>query len=98
MTSLPIYLDNCTPSGEQVDFSAIKSTGNAEPSSRILNGSSDHGFDQEWLEPATLADGRACSLVYLLNDEDFLDEDGEPFDDLSNVDWFEHLVRVRLKF
>ena len=98
MTTLPIYSDNCTPTGEVVDLSTIKSSGNAECTSRVLDGSSDHGYDQEWLEPATLADGRECSLVYLLNNEDFEDGDGEAYDDLSNVDWLGHLVRVRLEF
>lgn len=95
--TLPVYLDNSTPTSDTVTLSSITSSGNAEPTSRVLAGSSDHGYDQEWIEPATLADGRKCSLVYLLNDEDFEDENGKAYDDLSNVDWAAHLVRVRLE-
>ena len=98
MTALPLYSDNCHATGEVVDLSTITSSGNAEPTSRVLDGSSDHGYDQEWLEPATLADGRECSLVYLLDNEDFEDENGEAYDDLGNVDWLGHLVRVRLEY
>jgi hypothetical protein len=96
MTTLPIYYDNSTPTGETVDLSTITPNGNAFCSGRVLDGSSDHGYGQEWLESATLADGRECSLVYLLDNEDFEDENGEVYDDLSYVDWENHLVRVRL--
>jgi len=97
MTTLPIYSNNSHATGEFVELVAIKSNGIAECTSRVLDGSSDHGYDQEWLEPATLADGRECSLVYLLNNEDFEDENGDAYDDLSNVDWLGHLVRVKLE-
>jgi hypothetical protein len=81
---------------ELIDPALVEPTGNAEPTSRVLDGSSDHGYAEEWQEPAVLPDGRECYRMYLFDDEDITGENGErllaedyPWDD-------EHVRRVLL--
>ncbi|MEN6401633.1 MAG: hypothetical protein ABFD94_06785 [Armatimonadia bacterium] len=78
-----------------VDWDKWESGGNAEPTSRVLEGSRDHGYDQEWIEPG-LYDGEKAQIVYLLADGDLLDDVGEPYDDLGNVAWEDHVARIVL--
>ena len=71
-------------------------TGNAEPTSRVLNGSSDHGAAEEWLEPAVLPDGRKCYRVYLFDESDITDDEGNPLD-AENYPWSDEQVkRIKL--
>lgn len=59
----------------------------AEPSSRVLEGSRDHGYDQEYIGGGTV-DGIPVSAVYLLDDDDYnSDDDGNPDEDAGNWDW-----------
>jgi hypothetical protein len=68
----------------------------AYPTSRLLDGSSDHGYAEEWAEPATLPDGRPCLRMYLFDDEDIHDEEGEPLL-AENYPWdHEHVRRILL--
>lgn len=76
-----------------IDISTITITGQAEPTSRCLDGSSDAGYAQEWVEPGQLPDGTTCSVVYLFDDEDV----AAAGDDESSLPWDEdHIARVRL--
>lgn len=61
----------------RVSFADFESSGNAQPTSRMLDGSLDHGFAQEWIEPGHITiDGerRPARLVYLFSDADCRDE------------------------
>lgn len=98
MKKLQIYLDNSTPTDEYAPFPAIRSTGNAESTSRVLDGSADHGYAQEWLEPATLEDGRKGSIVYLFRDEDLLDPEGEEIVEAENYPWDRCMAHFRLNY
>jgi len=59
---------------------SFESLGNAEPTSRLLEGSSDSWADQEWSEPVKI-NGQECTIYYLFSEEDMQDEDGEPLQD-----------------
>jgi hypothetical protein len=81
---------------EQIDPSLVAATEQAQPTARILDGSDDNGFAEEWQEPAVMPDGRKCYRVYLFNKDEITDEDGElleadqyPFD-------HEHVRRIVL--
>ena len=69
-----------------VDPSNIESIGQAYPSNRVLQGSSDSQYSEEWLEDGLLPDGRECTLVYLFDDDDIdgLDPEDYPWDDGLN--------------
>lgn len=68
----------------------------AFPTSRVLDGSSDHGYAQEWKEAATLPDGSACYRVYLFDETEVTDEDGEAID-AENYPWDDdHVARIIL--
>jgi len=70
----------------------------AEPTSRVLDGSSDHGYAQEWAEPAILPDGRKCSRIYLFDEDDIVDENGDYIEDSENLPWDEeHVARIVLR-
>lgn len=72
-------------------------TGNAFATSRVLDGSSDHGAFQEWLEPAVLPNGRKCHRVYLFDESDLQDDDGEWLEDASNFPWGDkNVARIKL--
>ena len=65
-------------------MSDFKSGGNAEPTSRIPSGS-EVPFDEEWMEPGHLADGRSVSLVYHFDAEQTTSDEAEnyPWDDAA---------------
>lgn len=87
---------NYTHGDETIDASLVKATDNAFTTSRVLDGSNDHGFAEEWLEPATLPDGRSCYRVYLFDDEDITDDNGEPID-AEHYPWDDdHVARIKL--
>lgn len=79
-----------------IDPALVVPTGNAEPSSRLLNGSEDHGYAEEWLEPAVLPDGRECSRVYLFSAGDIVSDDGEPLEAEDYPFDDAHVVRIRV--
>ena len=82
---------------EYIDFSLVKSTGTAEPTSRVLDGSYDAGYTQEWVEPCVLPDGRKGEIVYLFDDDDLLDADGNPIEEAENLPFdSEHVMRIKL--
>lgn len=73
-----------------IDPSLVAPTGNAEPTGRVLDGSADHGFAEEWAEPAVLPDGRKCRRVYLFDAaETFSDAEQYPWDNA-------HVARILL--
>lgn len=53
-----------------IDFGSIEPTDDAYPTSRVLEGSEDHGYDEEWHEPGQLPDGRKGHTVYLFDSDD----------------------------
>jgi hypothetical protein len=82
---------------EMIDAAEVKATGNAFPTSRVLNGSSDHGYEQEWFEPAVLPDGRSCYRVYLFDEGDITDDNGDPID-AEDYPWDDqHVRRIKLR-
>ena len=81
---------------ELVHYHSIDITGNAEPTSRLLSGSYDAGYVQEWIAPCMLEDGREGEAVYLFDDEDIVWSDGEPRE-TEDYPWDEeHLHRIKL--
>jgi len=84
---------------EMIDIDEVITFGNAEPTSRVLDGSSDHGYAQEWTEDCNLPDGRKGQVVYLFSDEDLLDKDGEPIEDVADLPFDnDHVRRIRLTY
>ena len=75
-------------------FSEFEPSGDAVPTSRVLDGSSDHGFDEEWAEPGyVVIDGekRQASRMYLF-------DASETGDDASEYPWDEkHVARIILR-
>ncbi|MDD5060685.1 MAG: hypothetical protein PHN44_00170 [Candidatus Marinimicrobia bacterium] len=63
-----------------IDPSTVIATDQAVPTGRLLDGSSDHGYVEEWQEPAILPDGRQCYRMYLFDDDDITDEEGNHLD------------------
>ena len=73
-----------------IDPAELVSTGNAHPSGRVLDGSEDHGYAEEWLEPCTYR-GMDCMAVYLF------DEDEVDHEDAGGYPWdAKHIARVYL--
>lgn len=72
-------------------------TKQAQPSSRILAGSRDHGYDQEYKGYGEI-DGIPVIAVYLLGEDDYnADEDGAEIDeDAGNWDWDNALSNGRI--
>ena len=78
MNEVQVSYNNCYVAGaDSIDTSLVHSTGHAEPTSRLLDGSEDHGYDEEWQEPAILPDGRKCYLMYLFDIADITNADGD---------------------
>lgn len=97
MAKVPVTYDNSDSRPESyIDPSIVDATDAAFCTGRLLDGSSDHGYAQEWWEQATLPDGRNCFRVYLFDDDDLVDDNGEPlgYEDLPWDD--EHVARIRL--
>lgn len=77
------------------DISKYSATGNAEPTSRVLDGSDDHGAAEEWAEPG-LYDGKPCRAIYLFDDEDITDLEGDPLQE-EDYPWnTAHMARIIL--
>ncbi|MDP3770850.1 MAG: hypothetical protein Q8R16_00950, partial [bacterium] len=76
--------------------SLVQGTGDAYPTSRVLEGSSDHGYAEEWAEPAMLPDGTECYRMYLFADDEVIGEDGEPLEP-DMLPWDdEHVARIKI--
>ena len=78
--------------GETIDVATVDSTGEAAtPTGRVLDGSSDHGYAQEWTELAHTPDGRRCLKVCIFDHDEVAVELAEdyPWDD-------DHVVRIQL--
>lgn len=90
MPQVPVHYSG-GPAFGQVDSSAFAPSGNAQPTSRVLDGSADHGFAEEWAEPGTVViDGETlrASRIYLFEAEEVTeDADNYPWDDA-------HVARV----
>lgn len=81
---------------ERIAPSLVEPTGNAEPTSRVLDGSEDHGYAEEWAEPAALPDGRSCYRMYLFTKNEIVDDDGEPLE-AENYPWDDdHVARIKV--
>lgn len=78
---------------ETIDPSLAESTGEAYPTDRVLDGSRDHGYSQEWAEPCRLPGGRTGTRIYLFTEAD-VEAAGEHADMLPWDD--EHVARIRL--
>jgi len=70
-------------------------TESAQPTSRLLDGSSDHGYAAEYIGYGTI-DGVPVKAVYLLDDEDMQDADGEELEEEGNFDWDSALSQGRI--
>jgi hypothetical protein len=89
--TVPVGYDNTDrKGGERINPNRVKATGQAVPTGRLLDGSSDYGYAEEWQEPATMPDGRKCRITYLFDDGDICDDvDNYPFD-------ADHVARIVL--
>jgi len=77
-----------------IDAGKITMINQALPTSRLLDGSSDHGAYAEYTQPCTLPDGTEATAVYILQDEHVQGSDGEIMEDESQYDWDGALSRV----
>lgn len=79
-----------------VSFKDFTVTDCAEPTSRVLDGSDDHGYDYEWAEPGYVTiegEKREAACMYL-----FTAEELEEIEDPENYPWDEkHVGRILLK-
>lgn len=83
-------------SNQQIDPSLVVGTGNAQPTSRVLEGSEDHGFAEEWAEPAVLPSGEKCRRMYLFSADEIVSDDGEPLE-AEDYPWDdEHVARINI--
>jgi hypothetical protein len=77
-----------------VAFGSFEASDNAEPSSRVLDGSIDHGYAEEWLELGTVVvDGerRPAVRVFLFDDSDIAEQaEDYPWD-------ADHCARILLR-
>ena len=83
----------------KIDFKDFASCGNAEPTSRVLDGSSDHGAAEEWGEAGHIViDGEklSCRAMYIFDDADITDIDGAPLDASDYPFNAAHVARIRL--
>ncbi len=69
-------------------------TSQAEPTSRVLDGSADHGYAAEYVGHGQV-DGVPVKAIYLLKDEDMYNDD-VPHDDEGQYDWDTALEQGRL--
>lgn len=77
-------------------FQDFTSTGAAEPTSRVLDGSDDHGYAEEWAEPGYVSiegEKHEATRMYLFRDEELAE-----FEEPENYPWDqEHVPRIILK-
>lgn len=97
MTQISLYRNSRSESAvESVEFETCAPLDCAQPTSRCLSGTQDHWAKEEWAEPVRLADGRTGTRYYLFDENDVVDEDGEPLE-TDMYDWSaEHCVGIVL--
>ena len=90
---LPVQYNSSEPVA-YISFDDFESDGNAEPTNRVLDGSSDHGYAEEWAEPGYVvidSERRPANLIYLF-------EANECADDAENYPWDpKHAARIILR-
>jgi len=94
ITQIPVqYYNGDNEPVAFIAFDEFNATDSAEPTSRVLNGSSDHGYAEEWAENGyIMLDGekRPASRIYLF-------DESEISDDPENYPWDEkHAARILL--
>lgn len=76
-----------------VEFGDFRPSGNAFPTSRVLEGSVDHGVAEEWAEPGSIildGESRPAQRCYLFDADEVCDEaEDYPWD-------AEHCARILL--
>lgn len=78
----------------QADPLLFVGSGQAVPTSRVLDGSQDDGFYEEWSESGTYL-GEAAERIYLFAEEDTQDDEGYPLDP-ADYPWGESIARIVL--
>jgi hypothetical protein len=86
--------DNYKKIGE-LDETCYNETASAEPTSRVLDGSSDHGYACEYIGYGEI-NGQQVKAIYLFDDEDLLDGNGDQIEDEGSYDWPNALKRFEL--
>ena len=87
-------MDACLNTLGNADFNLFVSTDNAEMTGRILEGTADHGYAEEWSERGTY-NGEPCTLIYLFDNDDICDADGNPWELPEYYPWdLEHMARI----
>ena len=77
-----------------VNYADIITDGDgAEPTGRVLDGSPDHGYREEWVEYGTYQD-RPVKVVYLFDDDDLFDDDGREIEEADHYPWDAGMSRV----
>ena len=77
-----------------VNYADIITDGDgAEPTGRVLDGSPDHGYREEWVEYGTYR-GRPVTVVYLFDDDDLLDDDDREIEEADHYPWDAGMSRV----
>jgi hypothetical protein len=72
------YCNHYEAFAETIDPVLVISAGMpAEPTFRLLEGSDDEGYAEEWQELASMPDGRRCMRIYLFCQDEIADVDGE---------------------
>jgi hypothetical protein len=90
------YYNHFSEDAEHIEPSLVEATDNAEPTSRVLEGSEDHGYAEEWQEPAIMPDGRKCFRIYLFTEDEIINNEGESME-AENYPWDdEHVARIIL--
>lgn len=89
------YYNHSDKKNELIDPELVVATDSAVPTGRVLDGSEDHGYTEEWAEPAVLPDGRVCSRMYLFSADEIVN-DGEPLE-AEDYPWDDaHVARILL--
>jgi hypothetical protein len=74
----------------------IIETSHAQPSNRVIEGSRDHGYAEEWIGYGHLVDGRKVKIVYLFDSDDLLNGDDDPIEDAGDYPWDTGLTQGRV--
>ena len=91
-----LVIDNCdTPIKpiETINIDDIILLDDAYPTSRVLDGSYDHGYNSEWQQKGRLPDGRNVLISYLFDE----DEEKAAGEEAENLPWDnDHIRRIIL--
>ena len=87
-------MDACHNTLGNADFNLFVSLDNAEMTGRILEGTDDHGYAEEWSERGTY-NGEPCTLIYLFDNDDICDANGNELEETDQYPWdLEHMARI----